>query len=56
MTYSLLRHIEFDSARRMMTMVVADEVGEVYVFSKGADSSILPLIRDKENSLHERTC
>lgn len=35
----------------MMTMVVKDQVGDIYVFSKGADSAIMPLIADQGNTL-----
>lgn len=50
--YNILRNIRFDSARRMMSMVVQEtNTGEIFVFSKGADSAILPLIRDGSMAL-----
>ena len=54
--YRILRNIRFDSVRRMMSMVVEDpETKDVYVFSKGADSAILPLIRDQETDVYRTT-
>lgn len=41
--------------RRMMTMVVQDSSGNVFAFSKGADSAILPKARDQSGELYERT-
>lgn len=40
--------LEFDSDRKMMSVVARDvDSGRVFVFSKGADISILPKIKDK---------
>ena len=42
----------------MMSVVVSEEAttGELYVFSKGADIAILPLIADKESEAYRNTC
>lgn len=40
----MIKHIEFNSDRKMMTVIVADENGEFYAFSKGADTAILPRV------------
>lgn len=46
-TYELLCQIEFSSARKRMTSVFRDpENGRIIVMCKGADSVLLPLIRD----------
>jgi magnesium-transporting ATPase (P-type) len=43
--------IEFDSDRKMMTVIAKNlKTEKVYAFSKGADSSILPKIKDKSTS------
>lgn len=42
--YSLLKIFEFDSDRKMMTVIVKEEhTGKIIVFTKGADSSVAPL-------------
>lgn len=50
-TYKILKHIRFDSVRRMMTMVVQDGTGSIFAFSKGADSAILPKIKDQSSEI-----
>ena len=39
----------------MMSVIVSDEAGDKYVFSKGADTAILPLIRDQEGETFQDT-
>ena len=39
----------------MMSMVVQAPDKQVYVFSKGAETSILPLISDKESDMYKQT-
>jgi len=36
----------------MMTMVVANPAGKLFVFAKGADSAILPLIADQTSRVY----
>lgn len=46
--YTILKVIEFDSDRKMMTVVGKNNAnGKIYVFCKGADMAILPLVKDK---------
>jgi phospholipid-translocating ATPase len=47
--YKILKVIEFSSERKMMSVIakVVDS-GKTYVFSKGADSAILPKLQDKQ--------
>lgn len=48
--YELLNVIEFDSTRKRMTVIVRcckDNV--IYVMCKGADSILLPLLKNKED-------
>jgi phospholipid-transporting ATPase len=40
--FKLLHTIQFTSERRMMTVVVQSGEGDVFIFSKGADSSVIP--------------
>ena len=53
--YRMIKHIEFDSDRKMMTVIVADENGEFYAFSKGADTAILPRIQDQKSDIYDKT-
>ena len=47
--YTIIKVIEFDSDRKMMTIIVRnEETGKTYAFNKGADSAILKRINDKE--------
>ena len=46
--YKLLNLIEFDSTRKRMTSILRDPNDEIIVMCKGADSVILPLIKNKE--------
>lgn len=39
----------------MMSVIVSDSAGDMYVFSKGADTAILPLIRDQEGETYHDT-
>ena len=50
--WKLLNLIEFNSTRKRMTVVVKDPKGTIYVFSKGADSILFPLLakRNKESA------
>ena len=41
-TFDILFTIEFSSARKRMTVIVRDENGHIFVYSKGADSVIIP--------------
>ncbi len=46
-SYELLNTIEFSSARKRMTSVFKDKAtGEILVMCKGADSVLLPLIKN----------
>ena len=50
-TYTLIKVNEFDSDKKMMSVVVKnDKTGKVYAFNKGADVSILPLLKDRETA------
>uniref|UniRef100_A0A8C5HQR2 Phospholipid-transporting ATPase n=1 Tax=Gouania willdenowi TaxID=441366 RepID=A0A8C5HQR2_GOUWI len=43
-TNSLLEVLTFDSVRRRMSVIVKANTGELYLFCKGADSSIFPRV------------
>jgi len=53
--YKIIRIIKFTSERRMMSIIVEDSAGKLLVFSKGADSAILPLIDDIGSEVYHRT-
>ncbi len=40
--YELLHVLDFDSNRKCMSVILRDERGQVYLFTKGAESSIFP--------------
>jgi len=49
--YELLNVIEFDSTRKRMTVIVRScKDNVIFVMCKGADSVLLPLLKDKENA------
>ncbi|XP_073412951.1 phospholipid-transporting ATPase IH isoform X4 [Dendrobates tinctorius] len=44
--FQLLQVLTFDSVRRRMSVIVKSVSGDVYLFCKGADSSIFPRVRE----------
>lgn len=50
-TYFLLQVIDFTSSRKRMTSVFRNPLGEIIVFSKGADSILLPLCGSGKDQL-----
>ena len=40
----ILRCIEFTTARRMMSVVVSTKDDSIFVFTKGSDTALIPLI------------
>lgn len=47
-TYKIVKVIEFDSDRKMMTVILQDISNEkLFAFCKGADMAILPRLKDK---------
>lgn len=53
--YQQLEVIEFTSSRKRMTSILRDPQGNVIVFSKGADSILLPLCHSKQEQLRIQT-
>eukprot|EP00899_Mesostigma_viride_P012482 jgi/Mesvir1/21234/Mv06669-RA.2 len=51
MRFSILGVHEFESSRRVMSIVVRDPEGHIRVFAKGADSAILERLRVKDASI-----
>ena len=47
--YKLLNLIEFDSTRKRMTSVLKDPSGDILVMCKGADSVLLPLLKNPDD-------
>lgn len=47
MTFKLLQVLEFSSARQRMSVIVRDSEGQIILFTKGADSIIMPRVDDK---------
>ncbi|KAM4700410.1 phospholipid-transporting ATPase IH isoform 2-T2 [Discoglossus pictus] len=44
--FELLQVLTFDSVRRRMSVIVRSTTGDIYLFCKGADSSIFPRVRE----------
>ncbi len=45
--FTLLHNLEYTSARAKMSVIVRDKTGQVVVYTKGADSAVLPLVNEK---------
>ncbi|XP_005634170.2 phospholipid-transporting ATPase IH isoform X8 [Canis lupus baileyi] len=53
--FELLEILSFDSVRRRMSVIVKSATGEIYLFCKGADSSIFPrVIEGKVDQIRAR--
>ncbi|XP_011377844.1 probable phospholipid-transporting ATPase IH [Pteropus vampyrus] len=53
--FELLEILSFDSVRRRMSVIVRSTTGEIYLFCKGADSSIFPrVIEGKVDQIRSR--
>ncbi|XP_067569497.1 phospholipid-transporting ATPase IH isoform X6 [Pseudorca crassidens] len=53
--FELLEILSFDSIRRRMSVIVKSAAGEIYLFCKGADSSIFPrVIEGKVDQIRSR--
>uniref|UniRef100_A0A452DLE8 Phospholipid-transporting ATPase n=1 Tax=Capra hircus TaxID=9925 RepID=A0A452DLE8_CAPHI len=53
--FELLEVLSFDSVRRRMSVIVKSATGEIYLFCKGADSSIFPrVIEGKVDQIRSR--
>ncbi|XP_072913862.1 phospholipid-transporting ATPase 11C isoform X3 [Hemitrygon akajei] len=53
--YELLQILSFDSIRRRMSVIVKDRTGKIFLFCKGADSSVFPKVnagKQEEIKLH----
>ncbi|XP_078513785.1 phospholipid-transporting ATPase IH isoform X3 [Lissotriton helveticus] len=44
--FELLEVLSFDSVRRRMSVIVRSAAGDIFLFCKGADSSIFPRVRE----------
>lgn len=44
--FELLEVLSFDSVRRRMSVIVRSATGDIFLFCKGADSSIFPRVRE----------
>ena len=55
-TFSLLAYLAFTSDRRRMAVVVqSNEGGPIYLFVKGADSTLMPKVRKDDAEMVQRT-
>ncbi|KAM4860112.1 phospholipid-transporting ATPase IH isoform 4-T4 [Thomomys bottae] len=53
--FELLEVLSFDSVRRRMSVIVKSAAGEIYLFCKGADSSIFPrVVEGKVDQIRSR--
>lgn len=52
--YEMLQVLPFDSDRKCMSIVVRKlDTNEIILYSKGADSAIIPMLRDVSNSIEQ---
>ncbi|XP_055499958.1 phospholipid-transporting ATPase IG isoform X3 [Leucoraja erinacea] len=57
--YELLQILSFDPVRRRMSVIVKDHSGRIFLFCKGADSSVFPRVnagKQEEIKLHVEHC
>ncbi|KAL6864919.1 hypothetical protein ACP4OV_016070 [Aristida adscensionis] len=54
-TYKILHVLEFNSARKRMSVVVKDEEGKIFLFSKGADSIMFERLSSSESAYRQVT-
>ncbi|KAM0873580.1 hypothetical protein ACQ4PT_037982 [Festuca glaucescens] len=53
--YKVLHVLEFNSTRKRMSVIVKDEEGKIFLFSKGADSIMFERLSSSESSYREST-
>ncbi|XP_047062772.1 phospholipid-transporting ATPase 10-like [Lolium rigidum] len=53
--YKVLHVLEFNSARKRMSVIVKDEEGKTFLFSKGADSIMFERLSSSESTYSEAT-
>lgn len=47
--YTILAVLEFDSTRKRMSIILKEENGDIWIYTKGADAVILPLLQEKQD-------
>ncbi|EFA86147.1 P-type ATPase [Heterostelium album PN500] len=53
--FEFLNILEFNSDRKRMSIIVRDPQGRIIIYTKGADSTVLPLLRKDQDELHAIT-
>jgi magnesium-transporting ATPase (P-type) len=53
--FEILEVLEFSSERKKMSIIVKDKEGKVFLFTKGADSAILPTTSEDSKQITEQT-
>jgi magnesium-transporting ATPase (P-type) len=53
--FELLEVIEFTSDRKRMSCIIRCPDGKIKVLSKGADSKLFPLLKDKKTPIEDQT-
>ncbi|CAM0958897.1 unnamed protein product [Alopecurus aequalis] len=53
--YKVLHVLEFNSARKRMSVIVKDDEGKIFLFSKGADSIMFERLSSSETTYSEET-
>ena len=49
-TYERLHVLEFDSTRKRMSVIARDDQGRYFIFAKGADSIMMPLLSEESRN------
>eukprot|EP01133_Synstelium_polycarpum_P011475 gene11475-13378_t len=53
--FEFLNILEFNSDRKRMSMIVRNPQGRIVIYTKGADTTVLPLLRRDQDDLHTIT-
>lgn len=53
--YELLNVIEFSSARKRMSVIVREPNGKIMIYTKGADSIIIPRLKEGQEAIIDTT-
>ncbi|GAM29207.1 hypothetical protein SAMD00019534_123830 [Acytostelium subglobosum LB1] len=53
--FEFLNILEFNSDRKRMSIVVRDAEGRFIIYTKGADTTVLPLLRKDQDEIHTTT-
>lgn len=53
--YDILQVLQFDSARKRMSIIIRDDMGKIRMYSKGADTAIMLYLHQDQDELQQVT-